>query len=156
MQWLARTLRLDWLTHSGVRQIVALRLKAFVDDAWHGPAQLLGELPDDATRALCTQAMAESDRMLANPADHPGADAQRVARIKAEREKARVATLQDVLTRLRNEFIDRRMVELNREREQTGDKASARAYGSRSCGRRNAVHRAWRTPSSSRPRAHRS
>ena len=118
MQWLARTLRLDWLTHSGVRQIVALRLKAFVDDAWHGPAQLLGELPDDATRALCTQAMAESDRMLANPADHPGADAQRVARIKAEREKARVATLQDVLTRLRNEFIDRRMVELNRELHQ--------------------------------------
>ena len=62
--------------------------------------------------------ISESDRMLANPADHPGADAQRVARIKAEREKARVATLQDVLTRLRNEFIDRRMVELNRELHQ--------------------------------------
>jgi hypothetical protein len=29
-----------------------------------------------------------------------------------------VATLQDVLTRLRNEFIDRRMVELNRELHQ--------------------------------------
>ncbi len=115
MEWLAHTLHLDWLTHSGVRAIVALRLKAFVDDAWHGPAQLLGELPDDATRALCTQAMAESDRMLAAPPDHPGADAQRLARIKAERERARVVMLRDVLTRLRNEFIERRMVELNRE-----------------------------------------
>jgi len=118
MRWLAHMLQLDWLTHSGVRAIVALRLKAFVDDTWHGPAQLLGELPDDATRALCTQAMAESDRMLAAPADHPGTDAQRLARIKADREKARVAMLRDVLTRLRNEFIERRMGELNRELHQ--------------------------------------
>lgn len=115
MEWLANTLRLEWLTHFGVRQIVALRLAAYANQSWQGPAQLLGEMADDTTRALCTQAMAESDRMLAAPLAREGADATRAARIQGEREKARVAMLRDVLTRLRNDFIDRRMTELNRD-----------------------------------------
>lgn len=115
MDWLANTLRLEWLTHLGVRQIVALRLAACASGEWSGPAQLLGELPDDATRSLCTQAMAESDRMLASPPPREGEDAARATRIQAERERARIAMLRDVLTRLRNDFIDRRMTELNRD-----------------------------------------
>ncbi len=115
MEWLANTLRLEWLTHFGVRQIVAHRLTAYANDHWAGPAQLLGELSDDATRSLCTQAMAESDRMLATPQPREGEDAARALRIQAEREKARVAMLRDVLMRLRNDFIDRRMAELNRD-----------------------------------------
>ncbi|MEN9572675.1 MAG: primase [Verrucomicrobiota bacterium] len=115
MEWLANTLRLEWLAHFGVRQIVALRLAAFANEEWTGPSQLIGELPDDAARALCTQAMTESDRMLASPIAREGADAARATRIQAEREKARVTMLRDVLTRLRNDFIDRRMAELNRE-----------------------------------------
>ncbi|NBV25109.1 MAG: DNA primase [Proteobacteria bacterium] len=115
IEWLANTLRLEWLTHFGVRQIVALRLAAFVNDQWTGPVQLLGEISDESVRSLCTQAMAESDRMLATPPAREGADAQRAARIQSDREKARVAMLRDVLTRLRNDFIDRRMTELNRD-----------------------------------------
>ena len=115
MEWLANTLRLEWLAHFGVRQIVALRLAAYANQSWQSPSQLLGELPDDATRSLCTQAMAESDRMLASPQAREGADAMRATRIQGEREKARVAMLRDVLTRLRNDFIDRRMTELNRD-----------------------------------------
>jgi hypothetical protein len=115
MQWLADTLRLDWLTHLGVRQIVALRLSAYASGDWTGPAQLLGELPDDETRSLCTQAMAESDRMLATPIAREGADAARAARIQRERERARVAMLRDVLKRLRNDFLDRRLREIDRE-----------------------------------------
>lgn len=115
MEWLANTLHLEWLTHFGVRQIVALRLAAHANDAWQGPAQLLGRLPDDATRSLCTQAMAESDRMLATPQSREGEDALRAARIQSDRERARLAMLRDVLTRLRNDFIDRRMSELNRD-----------------------------------------
>jgi DNA primase len=118
MEWLAATLQLDWLTHSGVRHIIGRRLAGFVDGTWQGPAPLLAELPDDATRALCTQAMAESDRMLADPADVPGTDPLRAARIKADRTKARLAMLRDALTRLRNEHLDRRMAELNRELHQ--------------------------------------
>lgn len=115
MEWLAATLQLDWLTHPGARHIAARRLAGFVDDTWRGPAQLLAELPDDATRALCTQAMAESDRMLADPSLAPGTDPIRAARIKSDRANARQATLRDTLTRLRNEHLDRRMAELNRE-----------------------------------------
>ncbi len=115
MEWLANTLRLEWLAHFGVRQIVALRLAAYANQSWQSPSQLLGELPDDTTRSLCTQAMAESDRMLASPQAREGADATRATRIQGEREKARVAMLRDVLTRLRNDFIDRRMAELNRD-----------------------------------------
>ena len=118
MEWLAAILQLDWLTHPGVRSIIARRLAGFVDDTWRGPAQLLADLPDDATRALCTQAMAESDRMLADPADAPGTDPHRAARIKSDRAKARHAMLRDTVTRLRNEHLDRRMNELNRELHQ--------------------------------------
>lgn len=49
--------------------------------------------------------MAESDRMLADPADVPGTDPLRAARIKADRAKARHAVLRDALTRLRNEHL---------------------------------------------------
>ncbi len=115
MEWLANTLRLEWLTHFGVRQIVALRLAGYANENWQGPAQLLGDLPDDAARSLCTQAMAESDRMLATPQPREGEDAARASRIQSERERARLAMLRDVLTRLRNDFIDRRMSELNRD-----------------------------------------
>ena len=115
MEWLANTLRLEWLTHLGVRQIVAHRLAAYANDNWQGHAQLLGELPDESARALCTQAMTESDRMLATPQPREGEDTARAARIQSERERARVAMLRDVLTRLRNDFMDRRMTELNRD-----------------------------------------
>lgn len=115
MEWLANTLCLEWLAHFGVRQIVALRLAAYANQSWQSPSQLLGELPDDATRSLCTQAMAESDRMLASPPPREGEDAARATRIQAERERARIAMLRDVLTRLRNDFIDRRLTELNRD-----------------------------------------
>ena len=120
MEWLANTLRLEWLTHFGVRQIVALRLAAYANENWNSFAQLLGDLPDDATRSLCTQAMAESDRMLATPLPREGEDALRAARIQSDREKARLAMLRDVLTRLRNDFIDRRMTELNRDSNTPG------------------------------------
>ncbi|MFM8470161.1 MAG: DNA primase [Limisphaerales bacterium] len=115
IEGLAATIRLDWLTHPGVRKIVALRLAEFVDGQPPNPAKLLSELPDDVTRALCTQAMTEGDRMLADPGDVPGTDPLRAARIKADRAKARHAMLRDALTRLRNEFLDRRMADLNRE-----------------------------------------
>lgn len=115
MEWLANTLRLEWLTHLGVRQIVAVRLAAYAAGDWSGPAQLLGELADDDTRSLCTEAMAESDRMLAAPLAREGADAARATRIQGEREHARVAMLRDVLKRLRNDFLDRRLREIDRE-----------------------------------------
>ena len=115
MEWLANTLRLEWLTHLGVRQIVALRLTAYVNESWHGLAQLLGDLPDDATRSLCTEAMTESDRMLATPLAREGADAARAARIQRDREQARLTMLRDVLKRLRNDFLDRRLREIDRD-----------------------------------------
>ncbi|MBI5801152.1 MAG: DNA primase [Verrucomicrobia bacterium] len=115
MEWLASALRLEWLTHLGVRQIVALRLAAYANGEWTGPAQLLGELPDDEARSLCTRAMTESDRMLATPPAREGADATRAARIQAEREKARVSMLRDVLKRLRNDYLDKRLREIDRD-----------------------------------------
>ena len=115
MEWLANTLRLEWLTHLGVRQIVALRLAAYASGEWTRPAQLLDELPDDEARSLCTQAMTESDRMLATPPAREGADAARATRIQGERERARVPMLRDVLKRLRNDFLDKRLREIDRD-----------------------------------------
>ena len=59
--------------------------------------------------------MAESDRMLATPLAREGADAARAARIQRDREQARLAMLRDVLKRLRNDYLDRRLREIDRD-----------------------------------------
>jgi len=86
---LAAHLKLDWIVHPGARRILTLRLAAFADQNWSGPASLLGELDDDSTRSLATEAMAE-ERELPNPTQQLG----------------------DILTRLRNQLIDRQLAEL--------------------------------------------
>jgi DNA primase len=94
---LARLVQLDWLTHAGIRRLLTLRLAAHADQNWSGPASLLGELEDDYLRNLATEAMAE-DRELPNPAQQ----------------------LTDVLTRLRNQGIDRQLAELTQHLHQPG------------------------------------
>jgi hypothetical protein len=59
--------------------------------------------------------MTESDRMLATPPAREGADAARATRIQGERERARVPMLRDVLKRLRNDFLDKRLREIDRD-----------------------------------------
>ncbi|MHC1763881.1 MAG: DNA primase [Verrucomicrobiia bacterium] len=87
--WLAAHLDLAWLQHEGVREVVGLRRAADESQTWTGPASLLSQIGDDATRGFISELMAEA-RPVPNPAQQ----------------------LQDIVLRLRNQSIDREMTAL--------------------------------------------
>lgn len=87
--WLAAHLDSAWLQHEGVREVVALRLAADDSQTWTGPASLLTQIGDDATRSFISELMAEA-RPVPNPAQQ----------------------LQDIVLRLRNQSIEREMAAL--------------------------------------------
>jgi hypothetical protein len=90
LDWARKHLHLDWIQHSGARQILGRRL-AF-DDSGHPiqPATLLGEFESDSLRSLITEALAEERNI-------PNLDQQ----------------LADLTTRLRNQSIDREIATLS-------------------------------------------
>lgn len=87
--WLAPRLSLDWVTHVQVRQILSVCFTAHTSQTWHGPAAMLVELEDAAVQSLVTEAIVE-DQPIPNP----------------ERQA------QDLLIRLRNQYIDRQLTVL--------------------------------------------
>jgi len=84
--WLALHLDVNWISHPGVRQIVAQRLAAQATETWRSLGAFLDECETPEMRGLVTEAVAE-DRKLPNP------DRQ----------------LADIALFLRNQFIDRQI-----------------------------------------------
>jgi hypothetical protein len=85
----------NWIVHPLVRQIVTQRLAARTNETWHSLAAFLGECESAEMRALVTEAVAE-DRKLPSP------DRQ----------------LADVVTFLRNQFLDRQIAALTQQASQ--------------------------------------
>ena len=81
--WAALHLDVNWILHPLVRQIVEKRLAAQTSESWKNLAAFLDECESSEMRALVTEAVAE-DRKIPNP------DRQ----------------LADVVTSLRNQFLD--------------------------------------------------
>jgi DNA primase len=81
--WTALHLDVNWILHPLVRQIVEKRLAAQTSESWKNLAAFLDECESSEMRALVTEAVAE-DRKIPNP------DRQ----------------LADVVTSLRNQFLD--------------------------------------------------
>ncbi len=90
--WLAAHLDLDWVIHLTTRQLLARRLGAHTQQTWRGAAGFLSETEAEPARALLSEALAD-----ARPAENPQQQ------------------LGDVLLRLRNQFIDRRLMRLTQE-----------------------------------------
>lgn len=90
-------LSLDWLAHPTVRRVVALRMDAHAQHSWLGVASMLAEIEDEAARSLVTEALAD-ERQLPNPKQQ----------------------LQDVLQRLRNQFIDAQLASLTQRANTPG------------------------------------
>ena len=84
--WAALHLDVNWILHPLVRQIVEKRLAAQTNETWKSLAAFLDECESPEMRSLVTEAVAE-DRKLPNP------DRQ----------------LADVITSLRNLFLDRQI-----------------------------------------------
>jgi DNA primase len=84
--WSALHLDVNWILHPLVRQIVEKRLAAQTNESWKNLAAFLDECESPEMRSLVTEAVAE-DRKLPNP------DRQ----------------LADVVTSLRNQFLDRQI-----------------------------------------------
>ena len=95
--WLAAHLDLDWVSHLTTRQLLARRLDFHTRHAWLGAAQFLSDIEGDSARMLLSEAMAD-----ARPAENAQ---QQIA---------------DVLLRLRNQFIDRRLMRLTQESARAG------------------------------------
>ena len=84
--WAALHLDINWISNPFVRQIVEKRLAAQTGETWKNLAAFLDECESSEMRALVTEAVAE-DRKIPNP------DRQ----------------LADVVTSLRNQFLDRQI-----------------------------------------------
>lgn len=87
--WAGAHLDLAWINHPGVREVVTLRLQAHRHSDWQGAASLLGQIPDDATRSLVSQILAEG-RPVPNPPQQ----------------------LADLVLRLRNQALERKIAAL--------------------------------------------
>jgi DNA primase len=87
--WVALHLDVDWIAHPLARKIIEQRLAAQTKETWKGLAAFLGECETPEMWSLVTEAAAE-DRKIPNP------DRQ----------------LADVVTSLRNQFLDRQIAAL--------------------------------------------
>jgi DNA primase len=93
--WLAFRLDLNWLQHPIVRDIISRRLALQAEGGWQGVAAFLGGCQDEAARSLITAAIA-NDRQI------PNAPQQ----------------LADIVTRLRNQYIEREIASLTQRAAQ--------------------------------------
>ncbi len=83
MDWAAAHLDPNWIQHGAVRQLISRRLADHINQAWRGLASFLDEFESPEIQSLVTEATAE-DRAIPDPARQ----------------------LADVVTRLRNQFLD--------------------------------------------------
>jgi DNA primase len=95
--WAALHLDVNWILHPLVRQIVEKRLAAQTGESWKNLAAFLDECESPEMRNLVTEAVAE-DRKIPNP------DQQLV----------------DVVTSLRNQFLDRQIAMFTQKASQPG------------------------------------
>lgn len=86
--WLALHLDLQWLRHPQVKELMTRRLELHRTSAWHSPAAFLGEIEEDALRSLAAEAMSDT-RAIPNPEQQLG----------------------DLVTRLRNAWLDERIAQ---------------------------------------------
>jgi DNA primase len=106
--WLLNNLRLEWITHPLVSDLMERRLSAERAGSWHGVASLLTELEGAPAAGLVTQTLAE--RRVSN--DSRDREPEEAAR--------RQVMVKDIILRLRNQAIDRQLVELTQRVSQPG------------------------------------
>ncbi|MBI3417362.1 MAG: DNA primase [Verrucomicrobia bacterium] len=97
IDWLAAHLDLNWLRHPGVRKILAHRLESHASGQWHGVAAMLSQFEDETTRSLISEALTER-RAIPN----------------------RRQQLEDLLLRVRNQFIEQRLIHLTQQASTPG------------------------------------
>ena len=90
--WLESRLDLQWVVHKGIREILHQKFALFAENNSASFPDLLGFLPSEPHKKLATEAVADG-RTIPNP------DQQ----------------LNDIVLRLRNQFIDSRLGEIQRE-----------------------------------------
>jgi len=87
--WAAAHLDPKWIQHGTIRQIISQRLAAHTKQAWRGLAAFLDDFEAQEAQSLMTEVSAD-DRAIPDPARQ----------------------LADVVTRLRNQFIDQQLAAL--------------------------------------------
>ena len=90
--WLESRLDLQWVNHDGIREILHQNFALYSENNSAIFPDLLGVLPSEAHKKLATESVADS-RKIPNPTQQ----------------------LNDIVLRLRNQFIDSRLSEIQRE-----------------------------------------
>ena len=90
--WLESRLDLQWVTHDGIREILNQNFALYSENNSAIFPDLLGVLPSEDHKKLATESVADS-RKIPNPTQQ----------------------LNDIVLRLRNQFIDSRLSEIQRE-----------------------------------------
>ena len=92
VEWLESHLDLQWVGHHGVREILQQHFALIAENSDAGLPELLAVLPSELFRKLATEAVVDG-RNIPNP------DRQ----------------LKDIVLRLRNQFIEARLAEIQRD-----------------------------------------
>ncbi|HWD18880.1 MAG TPA: DNA primase [Verrucomicrobiae bacterium] len=96
IEWIAAHLDLDWLTHPGVRAIMADRLEAHAADSWRGVAAWLSAASQEDWKSLVTEILADNRPITEPAAVLKGAGAR-----------------DGTLKRLRDKYLDLQLVAAN-------------------------------------------
>jgi DNA primase len=97
IDWVHAHLDPNWIQHEIVRQVTIMRLAAHADGSWQGVAAFLSSCESEEMGSLVTEASSE-ERAIPNPAQQ----------------------LNDIVLRLRNQYIERQMTALAQESGKPG------------------------------------
>ncbi|EEF61126.1 DNA primase [Pedosphaera parvula] len=97
MDWIHAHLDPNWIQHLTVRQIAVMRLAVHAQGTWQGVATFLNDCESEEMRSLITEASSE-ERPIPNPTQQ----------------------MNDIVLRLRNQFIERQMAVLAQESGKPG------------------------------------
>ncbi|PWU11838.1 MAG: DNA primase [Verrucomicrobia bacterium] len=102
--WIVERLEFDWIQSTAARRIIEARIAAFQADLWADIPAFLDALPDEETRSLVTQAVA-NQRKIEAPAKLLQGDPQR-------------GDKRGILEQLRDDFISRQLAALKQRANQ--------------------------------------
>jgi DNA primase len=97
IDWVHAHLEPNWIQHETVRQVTIMRLASHADGSWQGVAAFLSSCESEEMRSLVTEASSE-ERTIPNPAQQ----------------------LNDIVLRLRNQYIERQMTALTQQSGKSG------------------------------------
>ncbi|MFA6545405.1 MAG: DNA primase [Limisphaerales bacterium] len=118
--WIANTLRIEWIAHPKIREIVSYFLTAYATGTWSGSNDLLSDTTDPEIGRLVTEAIVNTDHIARFHIMSPATKPERAERQQREAAQARQLRPHQVISAVRADFLSRRLADISRESEMPG------------------------------------